>query len=119
MTTPSFKDYDAIVAARRAEIGEPLRFRFNGRIYTTLPEIQVTALSALSDDGLDSTVEFIASALVPEDREEFRALANGKQPVKGSKKQNDFYIFSPKSLEELTSDLTGYFSGKAIEQSSH
>lgn len=114
----AIKDYDAIINARRTEQGEPFQFKLNGRIFTALPEIQVTSLAALTEDGLDSTIEFIAQALVPDDRAAFRELASGTQRVEGSKKTNDVFIFSPKTLEGITADLTSAFAGNGLGEKS-
>lgn len=110
-------DLDAIVEARRSAAGEPFSFKLNGKVYTTLPEIQVTSLTALVEEGLDSTIDFIAQALVEEDRDSFRTLAAGKQPVHGDKKGTK-YVFAPKTLEDLTQELTKSLSGKEVTEKS-
>lgn len=102
--TANRKDFNAVVAARRAAKGEAPSFVLgpNDEEWHALPEVPAHAVFDFARaEGIESTVDFLAGMLVPDEREAFTELIL---------KDADF-IVSIDTLSAITDWLGEWYSG--------
>lgn len=105
MASP-FKDFDAIIAARREQKGEPPRFRLAGTEFTCVPELAAHAVVevAESENGVIAMIEFMKKMIVPEQRQAFQDLID-----------SDDTVISMETLKDLSDWLGEYYTGAPKE----
>jgi hypothetical protein len=97
------KDFDAIAAARRAEMGEPPSFKLGGTTFHCLPEIPATAVFEFMDsDTAAGLVDFLISVIAEDQKAAFQGLLS---------KENTSVLIAIEDLNDIYTWLNEQYAG--------
>ncbi len=110
MTEPAFKDFDAVLAAKREKLGLGPTFRLGGTTFSCIPVPKATELAELVESQTSGRVkpalDYLRSLVVAAQREEFDAVLN-----------DDENVIDMETVQEIMSFLAEAYNGRPTQPS--